>query len=72
MRRLFLSGLCATLIAAQAAADTQPVNQLPSDLKTLPDTIDRALSEFYTPGMSVGIVKNGKIVYLAGHGLRDK
>ncbi|MBT81966.1 MAG: serine hydrolase [Alteromonadaceae bacterium] len=72
MRRLFLTGLCATLIAAQAAADTQPVNRLPSDLKTLPDTIDRALSEFYTPGMSVGIVKNGKIVYLAGHGLRDK
>lgn len=52
-------------------ASTAPVNQLPENLSNLPKVIDKALTQFHTPGMSVGIIKDGKTIYLAGHGMRD-
>ena len=77
MRRLLplsfsLAALLSALpVFAAPLAATQPVNNLPAQLSELPATIDQSLKQFYTPGMSVGIIKDGEIVYLAGHGLRD-
>ncbi len=73
MRTLLPIGfsLAALMFALPVLADTRPVNQLPPQLSDLPATIDKSLKQFYTPGMSVGIIQDGKTVYLAGHGLRD-
>jgi CubicO group peptidase (beta-lactamase class C family) len=43
----------------------------PPQLANLPDTVNQALASFHTPGMSVGIIKDGKVVYLKGHGYRN-
>lgn len=34
-------------------------------------TAARAMETFNTPGMAIGIVKGGELVYAAGHGVRD-
>lgn len=47
------------------------VDNRPSNLSSLPSVIDEALNTFHTPGMAVGIIKDDKIVYLAGHGKRN-
>lgn len=61
-----LSGISPMVIANQTQTDA-----LPSGLSGLPETIDRALDTFNTPGASVGIIHEGETVYLSGHGLRD-
>lgn len=35
------------------------------------ETAQRAMETFNTPGMAIGIVKGGELVYAAGHGVRD-
>ena len=42
--------------------------QLPLDEATLEQTINRALHEFNTPGMAVGIVKNQEVIFAKGFG----
>lgn len=67
-RRIF----CALGVALlSASVQAQQTSSLPASLSNLPATIDNALTTFHTPGMAVGIIKDDKIVYLAGHGLRD-
>ncbi|MBU2979237.1 serine hydrolase [Alteromonas sp. C1M14] len=68
--RIGLSILGCTL-SSLTFANTPAVNHLPDNLAGLPQTIDKALAQFHTPGMSVGIIKDGETVYLAGHGMRD-
>lgn len=41
------------------------------DTKTLEQTVERALSTFYTPGMSVAIVQNGELIYSNGFGFAN-
>ncbi|QJR81944.1 serine hydrolase [Alteromonas pelagimontana] len=60
-----------SLMLCSFAALGETINRLPQQLSQLPEVIDSALETFYTPGMAVGIIKDGKVVYLAGHGKRD-
>jgi CubicO group peptidase (beta-lactamase class C family) len=39
------------------------------DSKATKEVIEKALSTFYTPGMSVGVVHQGKVIFLEGAGL---
>lgn len=73
MKNSFQLGVASLLLCAAlpCASATKAVNHLPDNLQHLPDTIEQALTQFHTPGMSVGIIKDGEVVYLNGHGLRD-
>ena len=51
-------------ICAHAAA-------LPMAASQLDSTVSRAMKEFEVPGMAVGIVKDGKLVYAKGYGVRE-
>ncbi|WP_414828155.1 serine hydrolase [Alteromonas sp. H39] len=70
---LQVTGLLASLlfVAGPANADVAESSPLPQSLSSLPQTIERALNTFNTPGIAVGILHEGKTAYLAGHGLRD-
>jgi len=47
-------------------------DSLPSFVRDSLDTyVNRALTEWQIPGVSVGIVKNGKVVLLKGYGVRE-
>jgi CubicO group peptidase (beta-lactamase class C family) len=41
------------------------------DSKATKQVIEKALTTFFTPGMSVGVVHQGKVVFLEGAGLRN-
>lgn len=41
------------------------------DEKALDALVVKAMKDFGTPGVAVGVVKDGKVVYLKGHGVRD-
>ena len=64
-RFLLLLTACCLLIAPQAAArdglSERKIDRL----------VQRAMEAFDVPGMAVGVVKDGKTVYLRGHGLRE-
>ncbi|MEM0911237.1 MAG: serine hydrolase [Pseudomonadota bacterium] len=45
---------------------THPMGQIALD-----EIIDRALNEFYTPGMAVAIVHQGKVIHSKGYGLAN-
>ena len=67
------AGIAALVFASALAAKEieKDTSALPPVLSSLPETIERTLNTFNTPGASVGILHEGKTVYLAGHGLRD-
>jgi CubicO group peptidase (beta-lactamase class C family) len=62
--------------AALACAATIGVTAQAASLPIAPDKIDRtvarAMREFQVPGMAVGIVKDGKLVYAKGYGVREQ
>lgn len=64
-KHLFLLGILGCLVPATA----QP---LPSFVK---DSLDRyvtkAMSDWQIPGLAVGIVKDGKLIFSKGYGLRE-
>jgi CubicO group peptidase (beta-lactamase class C family) len=67
----------ATCFAAETAiagASTAPLDKTALttnnfDSKATKEVIQKALSTFYTPGMSVGVVHQGKVIFLEGAGL---
>lgn len=61
--RTLLTGLAATAVASPsyAAFDAARFDRL----------VERTMAETHTPGVAVGIVKDGKIVYLRGYGVRQ-
>jgi len=67
-----LAALVAT--ALSAAATARPVAKS-SALPISPDAIDRtaarAMQAFNVPGMAVGIIKDGKLIYGKGYGVRE-
>jgi CubicO group peptidase (beta-lactamase class C family) len=69
MRRFVLVAAClifhVTVVAA--ASDLIP-NFTESDIDKL---VSRAMDRFATPGIAVGIVKNGELIYAKGHGVRE-
>lgn len=61
-------GLFAALPASADAQDTAHADGLPADL---PAYIDRVRTTFNVPGIAVAVVKDGKVVFEQGSGLRD-
>jgi len=70
--------LCASCASAQTetkASQPQPLVRVqtatPLTALEIKRTVERALDNFMTPGMSVGIVQGGKAVFENGFGIRD-
>jgi CubicO group peptidase (beta-lactamase class C family) len=59
----------ASLPALASPAGSSP--PLPISPATLDATVARAMKAFQVPGMAVGIVKDGKLVYAKGYGVRE-
>jgi CubicO group peptidase (beta-lactamase class C family) len=60
-----LFGVC-TLGVARARPVVMPISPASID-----GTVARAMQAFQVPGMAVGIVKDGKLVYAKGYGVRE-
>jgi CubicO group peptidase (beta-lactamase class C family) len=82
---LRLTGCCALFVFASAATAVQPVvapeasavvrhnpqADLPSMLQDFDGYVESARSTFNVPGIAVAIVKDGKVVFEQGYGLRE-
>lgn len=68
MKKICTALLCSLLVAAAfAQTDT-----LPSFIKdSLDSYVNRALAEWQIPGVSVCVVKNGKVAVLKGYGVKE-
>lgn len=60
--------ICAAMCASARAPATEHPGSLPADL---PAYIDRVRSTFNVPGIAVAVIKDGKVVFEQGSGLRD-
>jgi len=59
------------VLALMACVFTQrSMAQAPSD-DYIDDLATRALQQFDTPGIAIGVLKDGELVYSTGHGVRD-
>jgi CubicO group peptidase (beta-lactamase class C family) len=65
--RSFRRPACALLALVLAAAQGRAQGPVPEDLDAW---VARAMSEFAVPGLSVTIVKDGKVAVAKGHGVR--
>jgi CubicO group peptidase (beta-lactamase class C family) len=54
-----------------ALLDNNAAENSSFDSKATKQVIEKALTAFFTPGMSVGVVHQGKVVFLEGAGLRN-
>jgi CubicO group peptidase (beta-lactamase class C family) len=63
MKRTFLAAAAVLLLSATAPAAV--------DEKAIDSLVQRARQAFHVPGVAVAVVKDGKVVYLKGHGRRD-
>lgn len=67
----------AALARNGAPADSQPRKAAPAPAlpiapARIDDTVARAMKAFQVPGMAVGIVKDGRLVYAKGYGVREQ
>lgn len=69
LRRVAQCALGLSFITVTACAATN-ASQPPS-LKQLDTVIDNALETFHTPGMSVGVIQHGEVLYAKGRGFRN-
>lgn len=64
--------LCATASTAQKKVAAPPAQVDPaSKLQGLDDLAAQAMQEWKVPGLALGIVKDGKVIYAKGYGFRD-
>ncbi|HHL41982.1 MAG TPA: serine hydrolase, partial [Hellea balneolensis] len=77
-KQYFKAGLVAgnLLLAAAASAQAQqpvraPAQSLPVLADAIKKTSDDAIAAFHTPGLAVGVVQNGKVVFSGGFGTRN-
>lgn len=65
--------LCATSGAAQKKAVPKPALQVDpaAKLQGIDDLAAQAMEEWKVPGLALGIVKDGKVIYAKGYGFRD-
>ena len=69
MKRISLLGICCILAFTIARAQT---DTLPSFVKdSLDNYINRAMQDWEIPGLSLAIVKNGKLVMAKGYGVKE-
>src|SRR5690349_16461192 len=50
---------------------TTRAGALPLSPSAIDATVTRAMSAFHVPGMAVGIVQDGRLVYAKGYGVRE-
>lgn len=64
--------LCATASVAQKKAAAQAAQaEHPAKLQGIDDLVAQAMEEWKVPGLALGIVKDGKVIYAKGYGFRD-
>lgn len=59
------------VVAALFVLPAGAATSLPIAPRAIDQTVARAMKEFEVPGMAVGIVKDGKLVYAKGYGVRE-
>ena len=70
--KIFSFSIFISLILGASIFNTPPaLAKSPISKKTIEQQVEQALSTFYTPGMSVGIVHKGEIVLSQGYGLAN-
>lgn len=69
MKKTFLTLLLA-LPPLTTLADGAPPSG-PLDAAAIDQVVARAMSTFDVPGMAVGVIKDGEVRYVAGHGVRE-
>jgi CubicO group peptidase (beta-lactamase class C family) len=67
--RMLIVLVLGSLPSLASAASSAPV--LPISPGTIDATVGRAMKAFRVPGMAVGIIKDGKLVYAKGFGVRE-
>ena len=60
-------GLALAACTAGAATATAPKPMTPAQIDVL---VNQAMQAFHVPGISVGIVKDGKLIFARGYGVR--
>jgi len=69
MKKLLLPLLLVSLLSTRSFSQT---DSLPSFIKdSLDNYVNRALAQWQIPGVSVCIVKNGKVVWMKGYGVKE-
>jgi CubicO group peptidase (beta-lactamase class C family) len=69
VQRLSIALVLAFLPPLASSASSPPA--LPISPTTIDATVARAMKAFQVPGMAVGIVKDGKLVFAKGYGVRE-
>jgi CubicO group peptidase (beta-lactamase class C family) len=68
--RNFLNRQSATALVATSLLASTAFAEPPTDA-FIAETAERAMQTFNTPGMAIGIVRGGELVYAAGHGVKS-
>ncbi len=53
------------------AADADPAAAMKKSLEGFDAVVDKAIRDFKVPGLAIAIVKDGRVIYARGFGLRD-
>lgn len=69
VQRFSIILVLAALPSLASLASSPPA--LPISPATIDTTVARAMKAFQVPGMAVGIIKDGKLVYAKGYGVRE-
>jgi CubicO group peptidase (beta-lactamase class C family) len=69
--KLFMSRLALLAFALLGAASADAASALPMAPPAIDDLARRAMKAFEVPGMAVGVVKDGQLVYARGFGVRE-
>src|SRR3954467_13017537 len=67
-RRTAFSGLLATIPFFHAAAQTRPARD---PLRDLDGYTAKAVRDWKVPGLAIAVVKDGRIVFAKGYGVRE-
>ena len=66
-----LLGAMLACVAAVIGSPSHAASSMPITPDMIDRTVARAMQEFEVPGMAVGIVKDGKLIYAKGYGVRE-
>ncbi|MBY8825153.1 serine hydrolase [Sphingomonas colocasiae] len=69
---LALAAASATMPAAAQPRKAAAPAAMPISPTKIDETVARAMKAFEVPGMAVGIVKDGKLIYSKGYGVREQ
>jgi CubicO group peptidase (beta-lactamase class C family) len=60
--------VCLVMLALLSPATVHASEPTPAEIDAL---AARAMERFQTPGLAIGVVKNGELIYAKGHGVRE-